>query len=56
MRDGSATQFTAEVPPEEQLLLLKASLAADSDSPCLASAPLFFLIHLESLFHRHMLT
>lgn len=39
---------------EEQLLLLKVSLAAGTDSPSLTSAPLFFLTYLDSLFHTDL--
>lgn len=56
IRDNSATEWTSEAPLEEQLLLLKVSLAAGTDSPSLTSAPLFFLTYLDSLFHRYMLT
>lgn len=56
IRDNSATEWTSEALLEEQLLLLKVSLAAGTDSPSLTSAPLFFLTYLDSLFHRYMLT
>lgn len=52
------TQLTSEGSSEEQLLLLKFSLAAGTESPSLTSAPLFFLTYLDIFFffHRGVLT
>jgi len=47
---ANATQLPAEVPPDEQLLLLMVSVAAGTVSPSLTSTPAFFLPTLTIYF------